>query len=157
MEGSPRETWEPLVGSLVLTCGDVELALLQIYWNLSLHGQYEEKIRFLGLGEKAKFIREMIPELTLEKDLIRRVDHTLSESIQLAHQRNLVAHNPLYLDVYSDEKGNFTLVPTIRSLRDDEKHISLEGLINLNAKASKLSSELQNMVIEVANAQCPVV
>ncbi|MCG8093084.1 MAG: hypothetical protein JAZ17_05550 [Candidatus Thiodiazotropha endolucinida] len=156
MEENPRETWEPLVGRFVLTCGDVELALLQVYWNLSLHGQYEEKIKLLGLGKKAKFIRERIPEFKLNKDLIKRVDNALSESIQLAHQRNLVAHNPLYLDVYSDEKGNFTLVPTIRSLRDDEKHISLEDLINLNTKASKLSSELQKMVIEVADAQCPV-
>lgn len=156
MENSPRTEWEPLVGSLVLSCGDIELRLLQLYWNLTLHGQYDEGVRCMGMGEKAKFIRGAVNSASLDTNLEKQIKLGLEKVIKLAHSRNLVAHNPLYMDIFSDEYGNFALAPSIRSLRDNKKHISFEGLKSLNEDAKDISRDLYEMVLAVAEAACPV-
>ncbi len=154
MVEKPRDEWEPIVGKLILCCGDIELLLLQLYWNLTLHHNYEEIITQKGLGDKAKFIRQIVDNRFVDKVLIKRINNALEKTIELAHTRNLVAHNPLYMDVYSDQKGNFELLPSIRSLRNNDKHISLVGLIKWNKKAIELSLELQELVMLAGDAAC---
>jgi hypothetical protein len=151
----PRTEWEPLVGRLILACGNVELFLLQLYWNLMLHSKYDESIKYKNMGAKAKFIRLAVNDDFVDAELRKRIERALDLVIELAHKRNLVAHSPLYMDVYSDDVGNFTLIPSIRSLRDNEKHISFEDLIELNEKVAELSNELQELIVLAAEAACP--
>ncbi|MBT3065164.1 MAG: hypothetical protein KME68_20370 [Candidatus Thiodiazotropha sp. (ex Lucina pensylvanica)] len=157
MDETPRYDWEPYVGRLILACGDIELLLLQLYWNLTLHGGYEEAIRLKGMGDKAKFIRSVVDNGYVNPNLVKRINCTLKKTIELAHKRNLVAHNPLFMDVYSDEHGNFKLVPSIRSLRNNDKHISFKELKKWNLTAMELTGELQILVVLAGDAACPIV
>ena len=155
MEETPRSEWEPIVGRLILVCGDIELLLLQLYWNLTLHGGYDKAIKQKnGMGNKAKFIRPKVDNKFVSKPLRKRISSALEKTIELAHKRNLVAHNPLCMAVYSESEEDFK--PSIRSLRDNEKHISYAELAKLNERASKLSAELQELVIQAGHAACPV-
>ena len=101
------------------------------------------------MGDKAKAILVQAKERGLQPELRKKVSRILNETIKLAHSRNLVAHNPLYLDVYSDAEGDFKNTLSIRSLRDMEKHISLDSLTSLAEKAMRLESELIGLLSEV--------
>lgn len=149
MASEPRDQWEPLVGRLILTCGDIELRLLQLHWNLSIGGSYNENLKNLGMGEKAKEILGQVQMKDLRPTQKKNIARVLSDTIKLAHSRNLVAHNPLYMDIYANAEGNFLLVPSIRSLRDSNKHIPLEGLALLVEEAKRIEAELSTTVIDL--------
>lgn len=153
-----RETWELLVGRLVLNCGDIELRLLQLYWNLRLQGNYDPKVLEKGMGDKAKMLLRIVSETeSLPLKLKNELRRSLNRTIKLAHTRNLVAHNPLYLDIYSGADGSFVLAPHIRSLRNTDKHVSLDGLNDAIAEAKQLQEDLWGAVVKVAEVACPPV
>lgn len=137
-----REEWEPLVGRYILICGDIELALCQLYWNLMLGKTQKININKKSFKEKAIEIRDILKNNrseTLEK-LIERV-------ITVTDKRNIIAHNPLYLDVYMNSDGGFNYIKTIRSLRDNSKHITIDNLSKEIEKAKLVSQELIEQVM----------
>lgn len=155
MASEPREQWAPLVGRLILSCGDVELRLLQLHWNLNIGGAHDPDLKNQGMGEKAKAaLQDVEKKTTIKPELKRRLVRMLNRTIKLAHSRNLVAHNPLYMDVYADVQGNFVLVPSIRSLRNSEKHVSIEELAAVVEEARELEAELSVAAGEVGEAAC---
>jgi hypothetical protein len=66
----------------------------------------------------------------------------LQTAKELSDGRNLIAHNPLGLDVYVDEQGEPALAESIRSLRKHEKHMSFAELVALRESSEALATKL---------------
>lgn len=146
-----RKQWEPLVGRLILSCGDIELKLLQLHWNLSLQEGYTEELIHKGLGEKAKYLDRTLARKAIDVRLQKRVSNCLNRVIKLAKKRNLVAHNPLYMDLYSDAEGEFYSVPVIRSMRDLNIHIPLNELEQEILEAKNINTDLWSVICLLAD------
>lgn len=138
------DEWEILVGRYILLCGHIELGLCQLYWNLML-GKYPKiEINKMSFKEKTIEIRNVLK--TNEKSS-KELGQLMDRIITVTERRNFIAHNPLYLDIFMSSAGEFNYIKTIRSLRDGDKHITIDGLTKEIKKASDLSQELINQVI----------
>lgn len=148
-----RELWEGYIGRLILICGDIELHLLQLYWNLRLGEGYDPSVKKLGFADKAKKLLSMVESWDEnEAQFRKRARRVLNDAIKLARRRNLIAHNPLYMDIYTDGEAVFIAGPTIRSLRGSDEHISLDGLKQLIVEAKQIEEDLWGLVEEVGNS-----
>jgi hypothetical protein len=144
-----RNKWENLIGQFILVCGDIELRLLQIHWNLRIIDQVKiKKISRLGLGMKAKELRKSIRKRNLEGKLKKKLIRVLSATIEFAKYRNLVAHNPLSMNYYDDDQGLLLPPPNIYSLMDNSKHISFDELYVKLDEAKAIEAELFTLVCE---------
>jgi hypothetical protein len=77
--------------------------------------------------------------------VLKDVSSVFSQVIEVAGNRNLIVHNPLFMDVFADDGGNLKLSPSIRSLRDYEKGVTLSELQDINSKALKAVDNLQHL------------
>jgi hypothetical protein len=66
----------------------------------------------------------------------------LQRAKELSERRNIIAHNPLGLDLYVTEKGEKTFCESIRSLRNSEKVLAFSQLIELRFQTEALVIEL---------------
>lgn len=152
-----RQVWEPMVGRLMLTCGDIELRLLQIHWNANLNKPRNDSFKLYPLAKKIRSLMVDVDALDLEPPVRKELVSALNGVLKLMEIRNLVAHSPLYLDIYSNEKGEFRAIGGIRSLRDHEKHVSHAKLNETIQFAVSLEERLSSLVLMLAYAMCPPV
>ena len=149
----PQSAWELLVGRLILLCGDIELQLLQLHWNLMCGGAaYDGSLKMQSPKEKAKRILKSLDASKCAPALKQEIRRLLSHAIQLGNTRNLIAHNPLSMNVYHDSNGSFGRQAKIRSLRHPEIHISKENLEATIIKASSLREQLYVVVSVVGES-----
>lgn len=103
----------------------------------------------------------LIPRIDLILELLEAYDgepfSLLAAKLSLAKQmvktRNLIAHNPLVLDVYENSAGDFLFqAPVVRSLRNEQHHITLSELQQFAADADTLASELYRQSSRVFQA-----
>ena len=67
----------------------------------------------------------------------------LKRAKALSEYRNVIAHNPLLLDLYINQAtGDMKAERAITAARSDGKSIDLPGLTELAAEAESLASEL---------------
>lgn len=141
MDDTLREDWETLVGRFMLICGDLELALLQLHWNMHVERDDFESIRNAKFSDKVKKIHEALKACEMLPDLRGEIENLLSKISNLMSKRNLIAHNPLFLDVFEKE-DRYTFERKICSLRDKNKHITLSRLEKEIKTAQDISNEL---------------
>jgi len=153
MNGESEKDWESIVGEFILLCGEIELRLLQLYWNIRLNSlPYDEEMKFKSMVWKAKHIRSLMPDLDLSPETKKKIKLVINKTIKLSKARNLVAHNPLCMDYFYIENGTFKYAPKIRSLRNDENHISKPMLEKEIEEAKLLSGEFLK-VMDIAGSE----
>lgn len=141
--------WEILVGRLILKCGDIELKLLQLNWNMLLRTEVSGEISLMntnGMATKAKRIIELCEKYSLDEPWKSKFKTLLNEIILLAQYRNLVAHNPLFMDVYLTDEGEIMSFPVIQSLRDNRKRINLDELVQHISSAQQICNQMTQIV-----------
>ncbi len=74
---------------------------------------------------------------------------SLTEAKDLAETRNLIAHNPLVLDIYATDDDDYSFKEKIMSLRNSEKHIKYGQLVEFADKSEELSTRLLSNAISV--------
>ena len=148
MNEKNKQNWERNVGRFILETGVIELRLLQLYWNISLDGSYDVAIKEYSFAKKIRQIRKEVKDTGISAPLKAEVLDVLKECSDLVKTRNLVAHNPLSMAVYLDGEGMPKYEPLIRSLRNEENHLTEGDLIkgisatrNVIEKMSKIISD----------------
>lgn len=152
MSSKQREQWESLVGRFILICGDIELRLLQLHWNLNINGNYNPDLKNKGLGAKARKILKELEPITIDANLKKTVRRILNDVIKFTHTRNLVAHSPLSMDIFDDDEGAIIPPPVIRSLKNSEFHISFNELASKVDEGKSLNSKLFDILNDVGDA-----
>jgi hypothetical protein len=144
-----REDWEELIGKFILVCGNIELRLIQIHWNLCIIDEVEiNDFKEFGLGQKAIELRKTVKKRRLEQQIKKKIIRTLGATIEFSKYRNLVAHNPLSMDYYDDAKGRLLPPAIIYSLKNYEEHISYDELALKLDEAKAIEAELFSLVCE---------
>jgi hypothetical protein len=137
---SERERWALLVGRLVLSFGDIEFHLLQCLVHVpaqNLYGQYRDK-EFVAKANKAI---EVLRGSTIKPQRVKKLVSLVNKAIKCAKNRNLIAHNPLRLAIYSSGIGNLDFRPEIRSLRNQERFLTLPELEALASESEALAGQ----------------
>ncbi|WP_146187241.1 hypothetical protein [Novimethylophilus kurashikiensis] len=82
----------------------------------------------------------------------RNLTALLLRAQELAKTRNLIAHNPLVLDIYEHPDGDIQVKENIVSLLKDNYRISLSELEQFSSEAEQLATDLYVCATEVFSA-----
>ena len=144
-----KHKWAVQVGRVFIAFGSIEYTTIQCVDNITKDNILETAKKF-SLSRRIDLIIEILSiynhkDITKFKGLLKKVK-------LLSEQRNLIAHNPLVLDIYQNDKNELLIKEKIHSLRNPNKHIRLDELKKLAEDSENLSGELYGCAIDVYNA-----
>lgn len=144
--------WALAIGQFLVAftgCEYWTYAYVRTFGSEALH----DAVANQNLAPRAAVARALVGDLGLKLDIQKRVDAAFQELSDLAKPRNLVAHNPPMFHIYADEQGQYHFQHELRSVKDNSKEITKEGLAELAARASKLDEEFALLYGEVRQPQ----
>lgn len=124
-----RDEWQYAVGGFVLACGDIELITFRLCYSLNIDPPQKAGKRFENIIKtlQGKGATENIVPLERAKKLFL--------------QRNIVAHSPLQLRYYEDNKSCHGFDYAIVGHKGVE-YIDLQAIKELCAEAEDIVAEL---------------
>ncbi len=142
----------PAIGRVMVAFGGIEhTTLLALSW-LPYERIFDSTKR-LRLGQRIDLIKEFLSDRCAKQvhmDDAERMIKLLSEACSLAQRRNLIAHNPLILTMFSDREHDVEKRELITSSIDSKKMITLRELEQLADRAESLDLELRQSFLHVA-------
>ena len=147
--------WEALVGKAIIRFGDIELALSKCLALIPQDalGNGVLRMEFTRRADLLIAILEGRSERGPHLDEILRCVKTAQG---FAKTRNLIAHNPVMLDIYAlgeeNEDGELEHFAehTIRSARDSGPHLTLESLKEFAASVEGLAAQFWMALLKFA-------
>ena len=140
-ESEGKEKWAQMIGYIFISFGDIEMItyrcirtfpsenILPSVRNMKLAARIDLICNVLSSKFDARDSNKMV-------SLLGRVKH-------LAKKRNLIAHNPMSLDIYENEQGKITgLKEVIRSEIDDSKYVHYDELNELYNEITEIVPKL---------------
>ncbi|MEW7972759.1 MAG: hypothetical protein AB2821_04660 [Candidatus Thiodiazotropha endolucinida] len=144
------EEWEAFVGKAILRFGDIELISVKCLSVLP-EDQISESASRLEFGRRTDLIIELLEARESLSDHLGILLKGLKRAKQLSQIRNLIAHNPVMLDIYTTEDESRIITRhTITSARTGKKSIDLEELKEFASEVEHLASELWMVFLNVA-------
>jgi len=146
------EQWKVLVGGTILAFGEIELVTLKCLERIPKDNIYKT-------ASKLPFARriELIIDILQPHSSISEYSNFiagLSKAKELSQYRNLLAHNPLAIEVYEHKAtGDLHMLQLIRSSRNDKKSIDLSSMKELAAEVQQLSADLWMSVAKIAERE----
>lgn len=147
--------WEALVGKAILRFGDIELVLLKCLDVIPADRIAESTAR-LGFAQRADLLIEIL-EARVDRtaDLNQLLD-CFKRAKPLVKQRNLIAHNPVMLDIFVTEDETQMLAEHSITHARSGQTMGLEDLKEFAAAVEDLSSELWLAFLRVADSSDPL-
>jgi hypothetical protein len=134
--------WRTLVGTVILSFGDIELITLKCLAHLPTDSIYES-VSTLPFGRRVDLIIEILQGRANTPNAVTTLIEKLKRAKLLSEYRNVLAHNPLVADIYVHQiTGDVVVEHGISSARKKEKSIDLASLKELVAEVKGLASEL---------------
>ena len=130
--------WTIAVGQGLIAFGQIEYAT-HIALKSFCREPIFDSLTTLNLEKKLEIIDSLLGQY--EQDEIKSLRILFKQVKALATTRNLIAHNPLVLDIYESPDGDYKLDSRIRSLRN-EKHYTLQEIQEFAKKAEDLGTQL---------------
>jgi hypothetical protein len=96
--------WRVAVGRFILGFGEIEWFTFHMLSELPNQSMLESS-RSKRFAERLRILTKVAREVDLESGLRERLISALRRAGHLADTRNLVAHNPLFLDLFDDRVG----------------------------------------------------
>lgn len=162
MHSMKRDSWEQAyddwclaIGKFMLWFASIEESTFVLLKELPTENIFEATIS-LQFGQRVDLLLAVASD---SNKVMPSTKNALIEKLKLAknisEKRNLVAHNPLSVDIYKHKsEEEYKIVERIRSLKNQKKVIEIEELRELGVNTKKLALELNDLVNEVlvANA-----
>jgi hypothetical protein len=134
--------WRTLVGTVILSFGDIELITLKCLAHIPTDNIYES-VSTLPFGRRVDLIIEILEGRPNIPDAVATLIEKLKRAKSLSEYRNVLAHNPLVADIYVHEiRGDVVVEHGISSARKKGKSIDLASLKELAGEVEDLASEL---------------
>lgn len=142
----PTHDWALEIGRLVIAFGSIEHVTVLCLQHLPLAKPTERSGR-PQLGARIDRLCTFLASSAHAEDgeLLAK----LLQARSLVDRRNLILHNPLVLDVYMTENNLRFTRPSIRSLRNSQKHVSFSDLRLARNEAESLASSLYALASKV--------
>lgn len=139
---SAHTEWEQLVGKAIIRFGEIEIISLKClaYFSRDRIGVSLAKLNFASRAD-------ILIELLQGRENIGPDAQGLLEAFQrartLAETRNLIAHNPVMLDLYINQESTESRADySITSARSGSKTLDLPGLKEFSAEVDDLATTL---------------
>lgn len=144
--------WEALVGKTILRFGDIELISIKCL-SLIPSDKISDTASRLEFSRRAELIVEVLearpernPEMSVLLDGFKRAK-------ELAQLRNLVAHNPVMLDIFvNEDESQISARHSISSARTGKQSLDLDGLKELAGEVEQLSAKLWMAFLKVGKS-----
>jgi hypothetical protein len=68
--------------------------------------------------------------------------NAINRAVQMARKRDVIAHNPMMLGIYTNDAGEFAFKLLISPLRNEEVTMTLQELVALADEAARLLNHL---------------
>lgn len=137
-----HDAWEGLVGKAILRFGDIELISIKCL-SLIPSDKIEESTSRLDFGRRAALLVEILEARKSLDDHLKTIRDGMKRAMTLAKTRNLIAHNPVMLDLYVNEDETESVARhSITSARSEGQTLTLEDLEEFASEVEGLSSEL---------------
>lgn len=147
--------WESLVGKAILRFGDIELVSIKCLEVIPTDDISESTAR-LGFAQRAELLIEILEARIDRTPDLDQLLECLKRAKPLAKKRNLIAHNPVMLDIFVNEDETQMLAEhSITHARSDET-MSLEDLKEFAAAVEDLSSKLWLAFLRVVDSADPL-
>lgn len=143
------EQWRNLIGLFFVSFAKIEHTTC-----ISIKAFSEENIsntaNSLPFTLRVELLMEIIVKKKyIESEKLNKLLNLLKQSLKLSEKRNIIAHNPILLDIYTDESEQLKEREVIVSKRNCKKRIHLEDLKKMVDEANKLSEELHDSYFEI--------
>lgn len=142
MEGNP---WEAPVGRFILAFGSIEHCTISLLSCLP-DCQIPKNAPLLTLGARIEILREILPRYP-GAEYAEALGHINAVS-SLIGRRNLVAHNSLWFDIYTDG-DRVMMTQHLVSSRDRKKKLTLDEMRKLAEDVHRASMNLSGSTLEV--------
>lgn len=134
--------WQALVGTAIVSFGELELITLKCLAHIP-HDRISDTASRLGFGQRVDLLLEILNGRKPLPEVVLVFAEKLKRAKKLAETRNLIAHNPVMLNLYVHmSTGDFKALRSITSARGDGRSIELEDLKEYAAEVEDLASEL---------------
>lgn len=134
-----QHKWATQIGRVFIAFGSIEYITIQCLKTIPTDNIFKSTRNF-QLTSRIELIQDLLEPLSDAE--VERFVALLQRAKDLAKKRNLLAHNPLMLNVYVNEENDFRMQETVASLRDERKHMTYEELKSLALEAEDLASQL---------------
>ena len=138
-----KEKWAQLIGQILISFGDIEMITYRCLKTFPSENILPSVIN-MKLGQRIDLISNVLKSKFGEND-INKIISLLGRVKGLSKQRNLIAHNPMSLDIYENEQGKISgLKEVIRSEKDESKYVHYSDLIKTSTELSEIVPKLMD-------------
>lgn len=145
-----KKEWPLLVGTTMLAFSDIESVTYDCLAVLP-SDKIAESLSHLKLGQRIDLINAIIDSRDFGEEG-KHFKKLLIEAKNSSQMRNLIAHNPLALEIYANHKGAVEYRHVIASLKNDMHYFDKVKLADFSKSAQKLATELLDAWMEVRKA-----
>ena len=144
-----QQRWRYEVGRLILAFGEIEFGICQCLVHIPATNQWEA-LKNEDLKVKANAAIEHTQASNLASSTKQRLIHALNSAMQMAKDRNLIAHNPLHLGIFTSEAGGVDFRLQVFSLRNPSIIMTIDQLSAVAERATAVALELIVLAGEAA-------
>lgn len=145
--------WQALVGKAIVSFGEIELIALKCLSHISID-QVSHTAARLRFGQRVDLLVEILNGRRPLHSTFEEFIKTLLRAKELAGTRNLIAHNPVMMNIYEQmTTGDLTFQRAITSARNDRHCMDLEELKEFAAEVEDLASGLWLMLGKIIEAE----
>ncbi len=142
--------WRVAVGRFILSFGSVEWFTFHMLAELPTERLLESTMK-LGFGQRLDIVKQLFREKNLDPELSNKAIELLENARSLSKIRNLLAHNPLLLNLFDDSVGA-DLEYQISKYGEIEARLTIEDLEGYCRDIENLEEELGNIREEIDRA-----
>lgn len=149
---APDSEWQALVGKAILRFGDIELISLRCLAQIPTE-KIAASVARLEFSRRADILIEILEGRPTLTESLEALLTGFKRAKELAKLRNLIAHNPVMLDIYvNPQTEDIYTEHTIASARSTGQTLNIEQLKEFAAEVEDLSSSLWGHFFQVSNS-----
>lgn len=143
---SDIEQWRTAIGKAITCFGEIELVTYKCLAHIP-RDQITETASRLRFGQRVKLIIEILEGRNPITNHVRLFVGMLRRAEQLASIRNVIAHNPVMLNMFVDKvSGDVALQHCISVAQRKERTIDLAAAEEYAAEVENLAAEMWNQI-----------
>ena len=133
--------WNHSIGLFITSFAYVELLVYELFEILPQDSLSKSQKNLRDYSERARLLQALIRSTDWHEK--KQIEELIEQSLPLATLRNKLAHNPLYIDLYTNGKEIQARTRIVNAKkRKAMDHITLEQLHDKLRELSDLTSEL---------------
>lgn len=135
-----KDKWAPLIGRFVLAFGDIESFIYSMQTRMVDETVLKHTQR-LSLDQRIKFVHDLLLNCDMDEVIAQKFIDAITKVENLRKQRNLIAHNPLFLVFYEDS-DIFEPEEAICNFKRNDEILNYESLSKIVNEAESIANEL---------------